>query len=337
MCLFDCGMDYVDVVVLYVCMLVGELWDVVVEVLVDVQFVCVIEVVDVGYFVMVVDVQVMVIVVLLFVQMVFNYDVLCKCVLYVWFVDVLYGFVCWFDKWIECVEVLFGDVCLIGWLVCLMMEFICGIVIVFGGQSGWGFVYWLIVYVFVVCGVVMLFVEGFGQGEMWFEQWIFVDVDMIVVYWCFVDYVVECVFGLIGIWGNSIGGLWVVLIVVVDEWIVVCCVNGVFVVFMLLLFCMFVEQVVVMFGNDDFEVVLVNFVCMCFLFECDCIVCLLLVLYGGVDLLIWFDDQQLFFDVVMFGDVMFRVWLDGEYMIYNYVFECIVFVCDWFVEWFVWV
>ncbi|MBR7944366.1 alpha/beta hydrolase [Burkholderia cenocepacia] len=330
--LLDCGMDYADAVALHARTSAGEPWDVAAEALADAQLARAPQAADAGHLVTAADAQAMAIAALLFAQMAFNHDVPRKRALYARLVDASYGLARWSDKRIERVEVPFGDARLIGWLVHPPTEPIRGTVIVFGGQSGWGFAYWPIARALAARGVATLLAEGPGQGETRLEQRVFVDVDMTAAYRRFVDHVAERVPGPIGIWGNSIGGLWAASTAASDTRIAACCVNGALAAPTLLPFRTFVEQAAAMLGNDDPEAVSANFARMRFSSERDRIACPLLVLHGGADPLIRLDDQQPFLDAATSGDATLRVWPDGEHTIYNHASERTAFACDWFVE-----
>ncbi|ONX87644.1 alpha/beta hydrolase [Burkholderia cenocepacia] len=330
--LLDCGMDYADAVALHARTSAGEPWDVAAEALADAQLARATQAADAGHLVTAADAQAMAIAALLFAQMAFNHDVPRKRALYARLVDASYGLARWPDKRIERVEVPFGDARLIGWLVHPPTEPIRGTVIVFGGQSGWGFAYWPIARALAARGVATLLAEGPGQGETRLEQRVFVDVDMTAAYRRFVDHVAERVPGPIGIWGNSIGGLWAASTAASDTRIAACCVNGALAAPTLLPFRTFVEQAAAMLGNDDPEAVSANFARMRFSSERDRIACPLLVLHGGADPLIRLDDQQPFLDAATSGDATLRVWPDGEHTIYNHASERTAFACDWFVE-----
>ncbi|ELW9445688.1 alpha/beta fold hydrolase [Burkholderia cenocepacia] len=330
--LLDCGMDYADAVALHARTSAGEPWDVAAEVLADAQLARATQAADAGHLVTAADAQAMAIADLLFAQMAFNHDVPRKRALYTRLVDASHDLARWSDKRIERVEVPFDAARLIGWLVHPATERVRGTVIVFGGQSGWGFAYWPIARALAARGVATLLAEGPGQGETRLEQRVFVDVDMTAAYRRFVDHVAERVPGAIGIWGNSIGGLWAASTAAADERIAACCVNGALAAPTLLPFRTFVEQAAAMLGNDDPEAVATNFTRMRFSSERNRIACPLLVLHGGEDPLIRLDDQQPFLDAATSGDATLRIWPDGEHTIYNHASERTAFVCDWFVE-----
>ncbi|MDR8050700.1 alpha/beta hydrolase family protein [Burkholderia cenocepacia] len=330
--LLDCGMDYADAVALHARTSAGEPWDVAAEALADAQLARATQAADAGHLVTAADAQAMAIADLLFAQMAFNHDVPRKRALYARLVDASHDLARWSDKRIERVEVPFDAARLIGWLVRPATERVRGTVIVFGGQSGWGFAYWPIARALAARGVATLLAEGPGQGETRLEQRIFVDVDTRAAYRRFVDHVAGRVPGPIGIWGNSIGGLWAASTAATDTRIAACCVNGALAAPTLLPFRTFVEQAAAMLGNDDPEAVSANFARMRFSSERDRIACPLLVLHGGADPLIRLDDQQPFLDAATSGDATLRVWPDGEHTIYNHASERTAFACDWFVE-----
>lgn len=330
--LLDCGMDHADAMALHTRTSAGEPWDVAAEALADAQLARAAQAAEAGHRVTAADAQAMAIANLLFAQMAFNHDVPRKRALYARLVDASHGLARWSDKRIERVEVPFGDAHLIGWLVRPPTDRVRGTVVLFGGQSGWGFAYWPIARALAARGVATLLAEGPGQGETRLEQRIFVDVDMRAAYRRFVDAVTDRVPGPIGIWGNSIGGLWAAATAASDQRIAACCVNGALAAPTLLPFRTFVEQAAAMLGNDDPDAVTANFARMRFSSERDRIACPLLVLHGGDDPLIRLDDQQPFLDAATSGDATLRVWPDGEHTIYNHASERTAFVCDWFVE-----
>lgn len=334
--LLDCGMDYADATALHARTSTGEPWDVAAEARADAQLARAAQAADAGHRVTAADAQAMAIANLLFAQMAFNHDVPRKRALYARLVDASHGLARWSDKRIERVEAPFGDARLIGWLVRPPAERVRGTVIVFGGQSGWGFAYWPIARALAARGLATLLAEGPGQGETRLEQRIFVDVDMSAAYRRFVDHVADHVPGPIGIWGNSIGGLWAASTAASDRRIAACCVNGALAAPTLLPFRTFVEQAAAMLGNNDPDAVAANFARMSFSSERDRIVCPLLVLHGGEDPLIRIDDQQPFLDAATSGDATLKVWPDGEHTIYNHASERTALVCDWFAERLAW-
>ncbi|WP_175838238.1 alpha/beta hydrolase [Burkholderia anthina] len=330
--LLDCGMDYADATALHARTTAGEAWDVAAEALADAQFARATQAADAGHLITAADAQAAAIANLLFAQMAFNHDVPRKRGLYARLVDATRALADWSDKRIERVEVPCGDAHLIGWLVRPASDVVRGTVIVFGGQSGWGFAYWPIARALAARGLATLLAEGPGQGETRLEQRIFVDVDVTAAYRQFVAYLADRSLGPIGIWGNSIGGLWAATTAAADARVAACCVNGALSAPTLLPFRTFVEQAAAMLGNDDPDAITANFARMRFAPERDRIACPLLVLHGGEDPLIRLADQQPFLDAADAGKATLRIWPDGEHTLYNHASERTAFVCDWFVE-----
>ncbi len=331
--LLDCGMDYADASALHARTSMGAPWDVTAEALADAQFERAARAADAGHLITAADAQAMGMADLLFAQMAFNADLPRKRSLYARLHEAACRFSDWSDKGIERVELPFAGAHLIGWLVRPTGRAVRGTVIVFGGQSGWGFAYWPIARALAARGLATLLAEGPGQGETRLEQRIFVDVDVAAAYRRFVDHVAaDASLGRVGIWGNSVGGLWAASTAASDPRIAACCVNGALAAPTLLPFRTFVEQAAAMLGNDDSDAIAANFARMRFVPERDRIACPLLVLHGGEDPLIRLEDQQPFLDAAAPGDVTLKIWPDGEHTIYNHAAERTALVCDWFVE-----
>ncbi|WP_431825100.1 alpha/beta hydrolase family protein [Burkholderia sp. F1] len=331
--LLDCRMDYADATALHARTAAGEPWDAAAEALADAQLARAAQAADAGHLTTAAEAQAMAIAGLLFAQMAFNDDVPRKRQLYARMSDAARRLADWADQRIERVELPFAGANLIGWLVRPPAATVRGTVVVFGGQSGWGFAYWPIARALAVRGVATLLAEGPGQGETRLEQRIHVDVDVAAAYRRFVDRIADdASLGPIGIWGNSVGGLWAASTAASDPRIAACCVNGALAAPTLLPFRTFVEQAAAMLGNRDPDAISANFERMRFQPRRDRIACPLLVLHGGEDPLVRIDDQQPFLDAATSGDATLRIWPDGEHTIYNHSAERTAFVCDWFVE-----
>ncbi|WP_322044304.1 alpha/beta hydrolase family protein [Paraburkholderia sp. J67] len=331
--LLDCGMDYADASALHTRTSAGEQWDIVAEELADTQFARASRAAEAGHLVTAADAQAMGIAGLLFAQMAFNEDVPRKRELYVRLREAAQGLAKWADKTIERLELPFANAHLIGWLVRPAGRPARGTVIVFGGQSGWGFAYWPIARELAARGIATVLAEGPGQGETRLEQGLFVDVDVDAAYRRFVDFVAaDPSLGSVGIWGNSIGGLWAASTAASDSRIAACCVNGALAAPTLLPFRTFQEQAAAMLGNKDADVINANFARMSFDAQRQRIHCPLLVLHGGADPLIRMEDQQPFLDAATSDDARLELWPDGEHTIYNHSAARTALVCDWFVE-----
>ena len=327
--LLDCGMDHADAMALHTRTSAGEPWDVAAEALADAQLARAAQAAEAGHRVTAADAQAMAIANLLFAQMAFNHDVPRKRALYARLVDASHGLARWSDKRIERVEVPFGDAHpdrLAGPAADrsrtrhrrpvrrperLGLRVLADRARTRGARRP-------------RCSLKARARRSSNSGSSSTST-------------CAPRTGVSSMRSPtacppIGIWGNSIGGLWAAATAASDQRIAACCVNGALAAPTLLPFRTFVEQAAAMLGNDDPDAVTANFARMRFSSERDRIACPLLVLHGGDDPLIRLDDQQPFLDAATSGDATLRVWPDGEHTIYNHASERTAFVCDWFVE-----
>ncbi|MDZ7918391.1 MAG: alpha/beta hydrolase [Rhodococcus sp. (in: high G+C Gram-positive bacteria)] len=227
------------------------------------------------------------------------------------------------------IELPFGDGYLAGWHVLPDRSHVLGTVIVFGGQSGWGATYLRYADALAARGLATILAEGPGQGETRLRHSVHLDVDVAAAYGEFVRYASETVTP-VGIWGNSVGGLFAALTAARNDDIHACCINGAFAAPRLLPFRTFREQAAAMLGTSDEAAIEKNFHRLTFDPAKEQIRCPLLVLHGGADPLVGLEDQHPFLHGA--DDATLRVWEDGEHTIYNHADERNDFVADWFVD-----
>lgn len=226
----------------------------------------------------------------------------------------------------ERVEVPFGGRRMVGWL--LVPDHPRGTVIVFGGQSGWGAAYLRQAEALNRRGLAAFLVEGPGQGETRAKHGILLDVDVRAAYSAFVDDVLARGLGpAVGLWGNSMGGLYAAITAAADDRVRAVCVNGAPARPRLLEFRTFREQAFAMLGTSDPEAVQHNLDRLALRAE-DRLRCPVLVLHGGQDPIVMLDEQRPFLDAAV--EPHLRVWDDGEHTIYNHSTERTAVVADWF-------
>ncbi|KQZ66796.1 alpha/beta hydrolase [Nocardioides sp. Root151] len=219
---------------------------------------------------------------------------------------------------------------LFGWLVPPVTP-VLGTVVLFGGQSGWGTAYLRQAEALNRRGIAALLAEGPGQGETRLEGGLLLDVDVRAAYSRFVDSVAsrpELGPG-IGLWGNSLGGLFAATTAASDSRVTAVCVNGAPARPRLLGFRTFEDQAAAMLGTRDQATIERNFERIA-LQPTDRISGALLVLHGGADPITSLPDQQPFLDSGT-ADTLLKVWEDGEHTIYNHSEERSAYVADWFV------
>ncbi|GAB3861781.1 hypothetical protein GCM10028801_26270 [Nocardioides maradonensis] len=264
---------------------------------------------------------------LLFAQMAFNTDVPRKVELYERFAGAVAD-AAQIAGW-ESVTVPFGAGRLHGLLVRPTGP-AAGTVLVFGGQSGWGAAYLRAADALVARGLAALLVEGPGQGLTRFGG-VMLDVDVPAAYSSLVDVALAdpTLGGAVGLWGNSMGGLYAGTTAARDRRISAICVNGAPARPRLLGFRTFDEQAAAMLGTTDLDRVQANLDRLA-LPDDDRIAGAVLVLHGGADPIVSLAEQQPFLDAT--DRATLRVWDDGEHTIYNHADERTAFVADWFAE-----
>lgn len=221
---------------------------------------------------------------------------------------------------------------MVGWLIAPVGP-VTGTVLVFGGQSGWGAAYLRQADELNRRGLAAFLVEGPGQGETRLTSGLLLDVDVRAAYSAFVDSALARpeLGGQVGLWGNSLGGLYAATTAAADPRVAAVCVNGAPAQPRVLPFRTFREQAFAMLGSDDPDRVQRNFDRIA-LRPDDRIGCPLLVLHGGLDPIVDLADQQPFLDAATGPDATLRVWEDGEHTIYNHSTERTADVADWFAD-----
>lgn len=269
---------------------------------------------------------------LVFAQMAFNTDVPRKRALYDRLSGVLSSVSDLLGDGFTKLELPFDAGRLVGWLVRPPGDAL-GTVVVFGGQSGWGAAYWRHADALAARGLATVLAEGPGQGETRLRHGVRLDVDVPAAYGTFVSHVLRdpSLGGTVGMFGNSLGGLYAALTAAADDRIRACCVNGAPARPALLGHRGFDEQAAAMLGTDDAERITANFERLAFAPGRTRIGCPLLVLHGGNDVLYDLDAQRPFLDGAG-ADQSLRVWPDGDHTIYNHCHERTSFVADWFAD-----
>ena len=262
----------------------------------------------------------------LFAQMAFNFDTDRKRVLYARFDGAVAGAAAHSPVPMRRVEPAFGAGALTGWH--LRPASPHGTVVVFGGQSGWGATYLRYADALLARGLAVILAEGPGQGDARLVHGVHLDVDVAAAFGAFVDLATPD--GPVGVWGNSVGGLFAALTAARHAGVAACCVNGAFAAPRLLDFRTFAEQAKAMLGSTDDDAVTANFARLRFDPSTETIPCPLLVLHGGADPLVDLADQQPFLDAA--DDATLRIWDDGEHTIYNHADERNAVAADWFAE-----
>lgn len=331
--LLDCGMDYADVLSLGQLTATGVPWDVAAEQLAQTQSDRALHARKSGHLRTATEAYRSSAACLLIAQMAFNFDEPRKVALYRRFTDTVFAAAELSDPAWERLELPFEGRTLFGWLV-RPQGAVRGTVVAFGGQSGWGAAYLKHADALARRGMATLLAEGPGQGETRMVGNLLLDVDIPAAYRVFVSYVLARpeLGGAVGLWGNSLGGLFAALTAAEDPRVTAVCVNGAPAAPRLLPFRTFAEQAAAMLGTSDEAAVTANFTRLAFRSDERAIRCPLLVLHGEKDPVVSLEEQQPFLDAALHPQTELRVWPDGEHTIYNHADERTALVADWFAD-----
>lgn len=266
----------------------------------------------------------------LFAQMAYDFDVPRKRALYARFTEAVASAGRSQARPFERIKVRFGAGEMYGWYIAPPGP-VFGTVLVLGGQSGWGAAYLRQSDELNKRGLAALLVEGPGQGQTRMDGNVHLDVSVPGAYSAFIDAALERHPGStgVGMWGNSMGGLYAASTAVADQRVQALCVNGAFARPRWMPFRTFQQQAFAMLGSTDRASIEQNFNRIA-LGRDDRIGCPVLVLHGGRDPLIELADQQPFLAAAQTKDTTLRVWDDGEHTIYNHSAERSAYVADWF-------
>lgn len=330
--LLDIGVDYADVLSLQKLTGEGMAWDVAAEQIADEQLARAEHAAAAGHFVTAGEAYRASIACVMTAQMAYNFDTDRKVELYGRLTEIAQRAAELSAPVWERVELPLGTGHLYGWLVAPQGP-VTGTVVIFGGQSGWGLSYLRAAEALNRRGIAALLAEGPGQGDTRMRGGVLLDVDVRAAYSSFVSYLTErpelgaCV----GLWGNSLGGLYAGTTAASDSRVTAVCVNGAPAKPTLMGMRTFDEQAAAMLGVNDEASVQRNFDRIS-LQSGDRIGCPVLVLHGEQDPIVSLAEQQPFLDAAPDGQATLKTWADGEHTIYNHGVERTAFVSDWFVE-----
>ena len=268
-----------------------------------------------------------------FAQMAFNSDTDEKRSLYQCLVD-SYSAAAELDNhrvFVERLQIPHRGSCCVGWLVRPIADSIAqGVVIIIGGQSGWGSAYHRQAEALASRGIAALLLEVPGQGETRIFNGLYLDQYVDDALQSALDVLSERqdLASSFGLWGNSFGGLIAARAAVADSRFTACCVNGAEVDPRPSQFRTAREQAAAMTGARDDEELARVLESVWLHPSTDFMDASLLVLHGGADPLQTREAAHAF--MPLSEDASIRVWEDGEHTIYNHSAERTEFVADWF-------
>jgi alpha-beta hydrolase superfamily lysophospholipase len=205
------------------------------------------------------------------------------------------------------------------------------VVIVVGGQSGWGCAYLPLAETLARRGMATLLAELPGQGETRLFNDLYLDERVDEALAAVAEHALASTrFGdRVGVWGNSFGGLFAALAAARHDHITACCVNGAYARPRIPEFRMAAEQGAAMIGREAVDArVEAVFDALRLDPRQERIGCPVLILHGGADPLIRREDQEPF--AAAGSEPTWLEWEDGEHTIYNHARERAALVADWF-------
>ena len=216
------------------------------------------------------------------------------------------------------------------WLVRPRTDLPHPVVVIVGGQSGWGPAYHLQAQAFARRGLATVLLEAPGQGETRMSGGLHLDGGVQGVFSATVDVMQDLTGydGPFGVWGNSFGGLLAARAAVFDERFGACCVNGAAPAPVPLPFRAMREQSYALLGVSSDEEVGEIFRQLWLEPPTHRMSASLLVVHGGKDPLVTQEQQEGFLGLS--EDARMLIWEDGEHTIYNHSAERTDVVCDWF-------
>ena len=231
---------------------------------------------------------------------------------------------------VERLAVPFGSSGCAAWLVQPVEARPRPVVVIVGGQSGWGPAYHRQAEALARRGLATVLLETPGQGETRLRGGLHLDGDVDRVFSTVLDLVEQQTgyAGPGGVWGNSFGGLLAARAAVHDDRFTACCVNGAIVDPAPSTFRNAREQSQALLGLESDADVATVFRTLWLDPSQDRMTAGLLVVHGGRDPLVTLEQQRRFLDLS--ADATLRVWDDGEHTIYNHSAERTDMVSDWF-------
>jgi alpha-beta hydrolase superfamily lysophospholipase len=203
-------------------------------------------------------------------------------------------------------------------------------VVIFGGLNGWGSAYLSIADQLAASGVACLLVELPGQGATRLAG-VAASAGVVEAVSACVDWLIAepRVGDRVGVWGNSLGGLFAALAAANDSRIGACVINGAPAVPFLPPFRTAQELMFAFFGTTDPDALAAHLDKITFGGRGLSIARPLLVLHGGADVLVPRTDQEPFL-AAGGPDSTWQEWPDGLHAIYNHAVERNALVADWF-------
>lgn len=205
-------------------------------------------------------------------------------------------------------------------------------VLVIGGLSGWGSVYFDMAKALADRGVLAILGEGPGQGLTRMRSSIHMDAGTLPLFEPLLDAAATECGNQVGVWGNSFGGLFAARVAAHDSRVKAVCINGAPFSPTVPSFRTAREQMLAVFGaNDDNLGEKLGAVSMSP--DRHRIDGAILVIQGGKDPMVPLGEQRAFLQLGRPERAQVVTWDDGEHTIYNHAAARNALIADWFSDW----
>jgi alpha-beta hydrolase superfamily lysophospholipase len=208
--------------------------------------------------------------------------------------------------------------------------------IVIGGMSGWASSFARIAHATTSRGIRCLLLDGPGQGDSRIEGGLYLQHGYAAGISKAVDYLETTGTKSIGIWGNSMGGLFAAASARDEPRLKAVCVNGAPVRMTFPTFRTAAEQMAALFGASSIAEAeampdaYATFAALSFKPNERPLPCPVLVCEGGSDPLVALGEQAAFLTDNAHASSQVLTWSDGEHVIYNHADQRNEKIVDWF-------
>lgn len=205
-------------------------------------------------------------------------------------------------------------------------------VLVLGGLSGWGSVYFDMAQALAARGLLAVLGEGPGQGLTRMRSGLHLDTESLPLFKALLDVAaIECG-DRVGVWGNSFGGLFAAHVAANDPRVKAVCINGAPFAPTIPSFRTAREQMQAVFGVDE-DALAEKLAALAMSTARHRIDGAMLVVEGGRDPMVPLGEQRAFLELGRPDRSHVLSWEDGEHTIYNHAAARNALVADWFSDW----
>ncbi len=202
-------------------------------------------------------------------------------------------------------------------------------VLLLGGLSGWGSVYFDMAQALAARGLLAVLGEGPGQGLTRMRSGLHLDAESLYLSEAFLDAAAAECGNRLGVWGNSFGGLFAAHVAAHDPRVKAVCINGAPFALIVPSFRTAREQMQAVFGVNEAGLPdkLTALAMSAVRHRIDGAI---LVVEGGRDPMVPLGEQRAFLKLGHPDRSHVLAWDDGEHTIYNHAAARNALVADWF-------